>query len=75
MDFNWKPASEIPTEHWEKNSAISPRYLVKCNGTTYDGLPVIGYASYSFAVNRWMQCFNATEEGLWEVIAWSNIKL
>jgi hypothetical protein len=70
-EINWRPASEIPTEHWEKNHAISPRYFVRCKGTDYWGSPVFGYTSYSFAVNQWMVCFNATEEGMWEVEEWT----
>ena len=31
IDFEWKPITEIPTEHWEKNDAISPLYLVRCS--------------------------------------------
>lgn len=74
-EITWKPISEIPTEHWDRNTAISPRYLVKCEGETKDGLPIIGYSNYSFALNRWMECWNATEKGIWNVIAWSDIKL
>lgn len=75
ITFSWKPITEIPTEHWERNNAISPLYLVKCAGTT-DGLqPIIGYTHYSFATNEWMPCFHATERGLWKVIAWSDVKL
>lgn len=75
IEFEWKPIIEIPTEHWDKNPAISPRYLIKCEGCTDDGLPIIGYSRYSFAANRWMDCWNATEKGIWNVIAWSDIRL
>lgn len=30
ITFEWKPSSQIPTEHWDKNYAISPSYLVRC---------------------------------------------
>ena len=70
-EINWHPASEIPTEHWYKNYAISPRYFVRCKGNDYWGSPVFGYTSYSFAVNQWMVCYNATEEGMWEVEEWT----
>lgn len=75
IKFKWKPITEIPTEHYSGNYAISPRYLVKCNGITDDGLPIIGYARYSFAANKWMICFNAVQEGIWNVIAWTDVKL
>ena len=75
IEFYWKPISEIPTEHWDKNPAISPRYLVKCEGKTYDGLPIIGYSCYSFATKQWIICFNAVQEGIWNVIAWTDVKL
>lgn len=74
ISFEWKPITEIPTEHWDKNNAISPTYLVKCNGII-DGCQVIGYANYSFAVGKWMDCFRATEPGIWDVIAWTDVKL
>lgn len=75
IKFEWKPITEIPTEHWDKNPAISPRYLVKCKGKTYDGLPVIGYTSYSFAVNKWMDCWCNTGKNVYKIIAWTNVKL
>lgn len=70
-EINWHPASEPPTEHWENNHAISPRYFVRCKGTDYWGSPIFGFTSYSFAMNRWMMCFDATEEGMWEVEEWT----
>lgn len=74
IEFYWKPLSEIPTEHWENNYAISPLYLVKCDGLI-EGQPVIGYANYSFATNEWMSCFHAIGQGVYEVIAWTDVKL
>lgn len=84
IKFEWKPITEIPTEHWDKNTAISPRYLVKCDGNTYDGLPVIGYTHYNFATNEWMDCWCCTNpvicsteevKTLYKVIAWTDVKL
>lgn len=75
IEFEWKSITEIPTEHWDKNNAISPRYLVKCKGKTYDDLPIIGYVSYSFVTNKWMSCWCCTSKYVHEVIAWSDIKL
>ena len=74
ITFTWKPITEIPTEHWERNDAVSPVYFVKCNGTV-DGQSIIGYSRYSFATQRWMKCFNATEPGIWDVIAWTDVKI
>ena len=74
INFEWKPVSEIPTKHWEKNPAISPFYLVKCEGT-FAGHPIIGYTNYSFATNKWMDCFHATEPGIHDVIAWTDVDL
>ena len=75
-EFIWKPISEIPTEHWNKNPAISPLYLVKCNGMMRDSeQPIIGYSRYSFATNQWMDCVYAIQSGVWNVVAWSNIRL
>ena len=73
VEFEWKPASEIPTEHWENNYAISPKYLVKCGSV--NGLSILGYASYSYATNSWVDCFQATETGIWKVIEWTDVKI
>lgn len=83
IEFKWKPITEIPTEHWDGNQAISPRYLVKCEGQTYDGLPIIGYTHYSFVANKWIDCFNNTADCyncndecvMYKVIAWTDVKL
>ena len=74
IQFEWKPITEIPTEHYEGNSAISPRYLVRCGNDEY-GLPILGYAHYSFATNKWMNCYDATSRGVWVVEKWTDIKL
>ena len=75
-NIEWKPASEIPTEHWEHNNAISPLYLVHCGYS--NGLAVIGYARYSYAANKWMKCYDTTDRSKeygWDVIRWSETKL
>ena len=69
-NIKWKPCTEIPTEHWENNPAISPLYLVKCGSV--NGNPILGYAHYSYASNSWMECFNATERGIWKVLEWTD---
>lgn len=74
IEFEWKPVTEIPTEHREENNAVSPTYLVKC-GTSSDGLPIIGYSCYSYATNGWMACYRATEQGIHRVTEWSDVKL
>ena len=74
IKFCWKPATEVPTERWERNHNISPFYLVKC-GTNRYGLPIIGYARFSYVTNEWMDCYDATAEGMWEVQAWTDAKL
>lgn len=74
ITFEWKDITEIPTEHWEKNPAISPLYFVKCKGEI-DGQSIVGYANYSFASSEWMDCFYATKPGIHKVIAWTNVKL
>ena len=74
IEFEWKPITEIPTEHWANNYAISPLYLVRC-GTNEDGLSVIGYSNYSFATKSWMYCYRATEAGAFKVTEWTDIKL
>lgn len=73
IQFEWKPANEIPTEHWERNDAISPEYLVKCGYS--NGLPIIGYSRYSYAANRWMQCYDYTPKTtgyVHEVVEWTD---
>lgn len=74
IEFYWKLATETPTEHWDRNHAISPLYLVKC-GTNKYGDSIIGYSRYSFVGKCWMDCYNATEEGVWEVQAWTDVKI
>ena len=79
IQFEWKPASEIPTEHWERNHAISPEYLVKCGYN--NGLAIIGYSRYSYAANCWMKCYDYVPKTLssscygYEVIEWTDKKL
>ena len=73
IEFSWKPSSQIPTEHWKNNPAISPEYLVRCGEV--DGKAVLGYSRYSFATESWMNCYTATESGIWEVIEWTDVKL
>lgn len=71
--IQWKSIIEIPTEHWANNHAISPKYLVKC-GYDNEGNPILGYSNYSFVTNKWIDCFNATEDGIHEVIEWTDVK-
>ena len=73
MELNWKSKEEIPTERWEHNPAVSPEYLVKCGYSR--GKAVIGYTRYSYATNRWMKCYRATEAGVWDVENWIDITL
>ena len=73
ITFEWKPSSQIPTEHWDRNDAISPSYLVRCGEK--DGKVVLGYANYSFVTNSWINCCSATERGVWEVEEWTDVKL
>lgn len=73
ITFEWKPSSEIPTEHWDRNDAISPSYLVRCGEK--DGKAILGYANYSFATNSWINCCSATERGIWVVEEWTDVKL
>lgn len=75
IEFEWKPITEIPTEHYSKNYSISPEYLVKCEGKTGDGLSIIGYSRYSFVTNSWMDCIYSVIPGVQKVIAWTDIKL
>lgn len=74
MELIWKPKTEIPTDHWEHNPAVSADYLVKC-GYDKDGNAIIGYTRYSHASNCWMKCFRATERGVFDVQEWSDVKL
>jgi hypothetical protein len=71
-NIKWKPITEIPTEHWENNPAISPLYLVKCG--SINGNPILGYTHYSYVSNSWMDCFHATEDGIWKVLEWTDEK-
>ena len=73
IEFKWKSINEIPTEHWKNNPAISPKYLVKCG--SIKGLSILGYTNYSYATNSWMDCFCATEPGIWKVQEWTDIKI
>ena len=69
----WKPITEIPTEHWDKNDAISPLYLVRCGEK--DGLSILGYSHYSFVSKAWIDCFRATSPGVHKVTEWTDIKI
>ena len=69
--FVWKPITEIPTEHYEKNDALSPLYLVRCGEK--DGVSIIGYSHYSYATNEWIDCFEATEPGVHKVTEWIDV--
>ena len=73
ITFEWKPTSEIPTEHWDRNDAISPSYLVRCG--EINGRAILGYANYSYAANAWMSCYRTTEQGIWGVKEWTDVKL
>ena len=73
ITFEWKPTSEIPTEHWDRNDDISPSYLVRCG--EINGRAILGYANYSYATNAWMSCYRAKEQGIWEVEEWTDVKL
>lgn len=57
--INWKPASEAPTERWDRNPAISPNYMVLCEGSD-DGNPIIGYTFYSYVTDEWVQAWRTT---------------
>lgn len=71
--FTWKPITEIPTEHWANNYAISPLYMVRCGEK--NGVSVIGYSRYSFARKQWIDCSNATEMGVHKVTEWTDVKI
>lgn len=73
MELIWKSKTEIPTDHWEHNPAVSSEYLVKCGYK--DGKAIIGYTRYSHASNCWMKCYQASERGIFDVQEWSDIKL
>ena len=73
IEFKWKPITEIPTEHWGKNYAISPLYLVRCGEK--NGVSILGYSHYSFAAKSWMDCYRATEAGIHKVTEWTDFKL
>ena len=73
IEFEWKPTTEIPTEHWGRNYAISPLYLVRCGEK--NGVSILGYSNYSFATKSWMDCYRATEAGIHKVTEWTDIKL
>ena len=73
IEFEWKPITEIPTEHWDRNDAISPQYLVKCGEE--DGKSILGYSNYSFVINSWIDVYRATSPGIYKVIAWTDIKI
>jgi hypothetical protein len=47
---------------------------VKC-GYNKNGLAIIGYANYSYATNSWMKCYRATEEGIFDVEEWTDVKI
>lgn len=74
MELIWKPKTEIPTDHWERNPSISSEYLVKC-GYDEDGNAIIGYSRYSYASKCWMLCYKATKSGVFDVQEWSDVKL
>lgn len=74
IEFEWKPVTEIPTEHWENNDAISPLYLVRCGEK--DGVSILGYSHYSFVTKQWMDCFDTTDYGsIHKVTEWTDIKI
>ena len=70
----WKPITEIPTEHWDKNEAISPLYLVRCG--TLNGVSVLGYSNYSFVTKEWIPVAQTTAfGGVREVTEWTDLKI
>lgn len=73
IEFKWKPITEIPTEHWVNNYAISPLYLVRCGEN--NGVSILGYSNYSFVSKSWIECFQATAPGIHKVTEWTDIKL
>lgn len=77
IEFYWKPITEIPIEHWSKNNAISPTYLVRCGVDKY-GLSILGYSHYSFVTNQWLDCYSTTDtdyDVMHKVIEWTDIKI
>ncbi|MBR6907110.1 hypothetical protein IKN40_01020 [bacterium] len=77
IEFYWKSITEIPIEHWSKNNAISPTYLVRCGVDKY-GLSILGYSNYSFVTNKWIPCCNTTNhdyDTIYEVTEWTDIKI
>ena len=73
INFPWKSITEIPTEHWANNYAISPKYLVCCGEK--EGVSIFGYSHYSFATKQWMDCYEATTSGIHKVTKWTDIKI
>ena len=74
INFPWKPITEIPTEHWERNDAISPLYLVRCGEK--DGVSILGYSNYSFVTKRWMDCYSTTDyDVIHKVTEWTDVKI
>lgn len=76
IEFSWKPITEIPTEHWDKNDAISPLYLVRCGEK--DGVSILGYSHYSFVTKCWLHCYSTTDtdyDVIHKVTEWTDIKI
>ena len=73
VEFTWKPITEIPTEHWERNEAISPIYLVKCGEE--NGKAILGYSNYSFINNCWIDVYRATHPGIYKVTEWTDVNI
>ena len=74
IDFPWKTITEIPTEHWERNDAISPLYLVRCGEK--DGISILGYSNYSFVTKQWMDCYSTTDyDVIHKVTEWTDVKI
>jgi hypothetical protein len=73
IEFSWKPITEIPTEHWDRNDAISPKYLVKCGEE--NGVSILGYSNYSFIGNCWIDVCRATHKGIHKVTEWTDVKI
>ena len=65
MTINWRPLTEYPTDHWERNNAISNPKLVlyRANGSLK-----IGWDQYSYISNLWLISYMSHE-----VIAWADI--
>lgn len=76
IEFSWKSITEIPTEHWDKNDAISPLYLVRCGEK--DGVSILGYSHYSFVAKCWLDCYSTTDTNydvIHKVTEWTDIKI